>query len=55
MSDSSKKTGNVPVSEKKPSQPAATKQPSRSKANNKKQQPSSQENRPFVSRRVWPD
>jgi len=55
MSDSSKETGNAPVTEKKPSQPAATKQPNRSKPKNKKQQPSSQETGSFVSRRVWPD
>jgi len=55
MSDSSSETGDVPVTEKKPSQPAASKQSSKSKSRNKKQKPSSQKERVFDSRRVWPD
>jgi len=55
MSDSSNETGNVPVTQKKPSKPAASKQSRRSKPQNKKQQSSSQEKGSFASRRVWPD
>lgn len=53
MSDTSNESGNAPAQEKKPGRPAASKQPSKSRSN--KKQPTSQEKRPFASRRVWPD